>query len=315
MAGNIPWGNCSTCCLVCELKVKGGIVTFSDLEKAPENCPYKIYFSRSSNIIAEQYGKIASGIIEQYSGIAKHFAEQQKAIADLRENLPVPQITFSQIAPVAKQLIDAYQGSISSIAQTYYPLKELEIISKPTTPPPPKSLSAKLIGGLSSCMKGRKHWQKFQLICKDILTYLFVPPLGEPIEESRTKTGLERRDLIFQIPYDADGFWQMIFNIYGARALIVDCKNYSEPVGKDEVLDISQYLAKKRLGNFGIILSRCPPSESAMKEIKKLWSDDDKMIICLDDEELKKMIQFKENNERSEKIIDKKILDFLASLE
>lgn len=315
MAENIPGEKCSICDLVCELKEKRGDIIFSDLEKAPENCPYKIYFSKISNVIAEQYGKIASGIIEQYSGIAKHLAEQQKAIADLYRNSVIPQITFSQIAPVAKQLSDAYRESFSSIARTYYPREELEIVHQTINPPPPESPSAKLIDKLSSCEKGREHWQKFQRIGTEILTYLFVPPLGEPIEGSRTESGLEIRDLIFQIPYDASGFWQMIVLKYNASALIVDCKNYSEPIGKYEVLHTSQYLSEKRLGNFGIILTRCSPSVSAIKEIKRLWGEEKKMIICLDDEELKKMIQLKENNYGPEKLIDKKRFDFLASLE
>jgi hypothetical protein len=304
---------CWACYIPCELKEKRGDIALADLAKAPWNCPYKFDFVRPFAELTKQSQDIASIMASQQKDIAKYLSVEQEAFAKLFSSVPQP--TFSQIENIAKQQSDALREFYSKITPTYYPPKDFEIIGKPIAPPSPESLSAKLIDRLSSCEMGREHWQEFQQICEDILTHLFVPPLGEPIWESRTDSGLERRDLIFQIPYNAGGFWQMISYKYSASALIVSCKNYSDPIRKDEVLDLSQYLAKTRLGNFGIILSRYPASESAIKEAKLRWRDDEKMIICLDDEELENMIQLKDNNNDPEKLVEKKIFDFLASLE
>jgi len=113
---------------------------------------------------------------------------------------------------------------------------------------------------LLSCPGGQEHWTEFQTLCKDILVYLFVPPLDEPMVESKTETGHQRRDIIFPIPYNAKGFWAMIMHKYHAEALIVDCKNYSSPIGQDEIIRISRYLGKKRLGLFAITIGRLPPA-------------------------------------------------------
>jgi len=288
---------CLTCSLDCELKGKKGEITFGELDKAAKNCPYRI----------------------KLKSITEAFAQYKKEIqktAEFLAKIVIPDATISYrsiIEPLIKEM-NNIQQVFSHTIPTYYSLAELEIISKPMAPAPPCSLSENMINRLASCRKGKEYWKEYQQICKDILTYLFVPPLAEPLEEQRTRNGLERRDLIFHIPYDAGGFWDMIRLKYRANALIVDCKNLNEPISKDEVISTSQYLSEKRLGNFGLILSRFQPSASALKEVQKLWLEQEKMIVCIDDEELKKMIQLKENGNEPTKFLDKKIFDFLASL-
>jgi len=169
-----------------------------------------------------------------------------------------------------------------------------------------------LVERLSLCPQGREHWVVFQKLCKDILTYLFVPPLSEPIVESRTGTGHQRRDLIFPIPYDAAGFWALIRSRYYAEALIVDCKNYSNPIGQDEITHISRYLGKEGLGLFAIVISRLPPAKSAIKEILRLWRNEGKLIVCLCDDDFKKMIELKEKGQEPEKVIDEIRFDMLV---
>lgn len=203
---------------------------------------------------------------------------------------------------------DLYQS-----VSTYYSKQVLEKPISFMAPPRPQSL--KLIEKLSSCPTGHKGWKEYEEICKEILTFLFVPPLVGPLEHVRTESGLQIRDLIFHIPCNVGGFWDFVQRKYDAVAIIVECKNYANPIGGNNVVISSKYLGERRLGLFGMVISRFPPAESAFKERARLWTEDGKLILCLEDEDLKTMIKLKDEGKEPEIILDKKQRNFLQSLE
>jgi len=63
------------------------------------------------------------------------------------------------------------------------------------------------------------------------------------------------------------------------------------------------------------MFSRLEPTESAIKEVKRLWRDDKKLILCLTDAHLIKMLELKEKNKEPEIVIDNAIHEFLRVLE
>lgn len=197
---------------------------------------------------------------------------------------------------------------------SYYPIHTYRTFLKSLTVPV-GSKAFNLIHQLNSCPKGKEGCLEFERICKDILSFLLVPPLGAPREQCRTETGLHIRDLIYDIPYDASGFWQYIRARFDASSLIVECKNYSTPIRGNQVVISSKYFGRKRLGMFGIIVSRLHPSESAKKEIERLWIEDGKLSLCFSDDDLVRMLKLKENGVEPEIEIDNAIHDFLRSLE
>lgn len=203
---------------------------------------------------------------------------------------------------------DLYQ-SIS----TYYSNEVLELSTRFIEPSQPRS--RELIEKLSECSPGRENWRKFEVVCKEILTFLFVPTLLEPLEQLETESGLQVRDLILHIPCDVSGFWNLIQSKYDALAIIVECKNYSNPIEGNNVVISSKYLGERRLGRFGIVISRFPPAESAIKERKRLWLEEGKLILFLEDEDIKTMIKLKDEGNDPEIILDKKQRDFRQSLE
>jgi hypothetical protein len=81
---------------------------------------------------------------------------------------------------------------------------------------------------------------------------------------------------------------------HSSLAVIVECKNYGKELPANQVVITSKYFGPKRLGNFGIILTRKGLSSSAKAEQKRLWSEESKMILCLNDADLTKMLELKE---------------------
>ena len=66
----------------------------------------------------------------------------------------------------------------------------------------------------------------------------------------------------------------------------------------------SNYFGLKKLGIFGVLISRKGISESGIRQQKDSWIHNDKMIVCVSDEDLKKMIRLKLEEENPEQIID-----------
>jgi hypothetical protein len=132
---------------------------------------------------------------------------------------------------------------------------------------------------------------------------LFCPPLEEPEEESSVRDSSRRRDAVF--PNHAEtGFWREARNDYQAHYVVLDSKNYTNSIGRDQVREVaSKYLDAKGVGLFAIIISRQEPSPTAKDECFKRWRkrDDGEMILLLTDEHLRNMIKRKETGQAPEK--------------
>jgi hypothetical protein len=149
-----------------------------------------------------------------------------------------------------------------------------------------------LLEALSACPPGRAHAARFESTCVDVLDYLFVPPLGTLVSPSRRSDGHDIRDAV--LPNTApDYFWRTLRQELGARYVIAEFKNYSRPVAKDQVHQLRLYLARKGLGRFGLLLSRLPPSTSALQARADAYSDQNTLIVFVDDALLREMIQLR----------------------
>ena len=175
----------------------------------------------------------------------------------------------------------------------------------------PSSLRQRLL----NCPIGHADWHGYEDICVEILKFLFVPPLSSPDIQSRTEGGLLRRDALFP-NYVEQGFWSLIGNRYGSNFILFEFKNTAnlEPTHVDQV---DKYLrqGKDTIGRFGIILSRKPPPDSALKT-RKAWFTTNKVIILfLYDELVIKALEFKENGDDPVKVLQDEYEAFLAGYE
>ncbi len=193
----------------------------------------------------------------------------------------------------------------------FYSQNELEPLKSP--PQLPKKTTAnKMLVKLQECKPGREHWNLYQDVCKEILGYCLVPPLSEPIEQLETRDGLHIRDIIFRIPHELQAFWTWIINKFGI-ALVVECKNYKNPIKENQLLISSKYIGEGKLTILGLLITRKGLHKNGVKAQENLWKEQKKMIVCLDDENLQKMLQLKEEGDEPWKVIDHLIFKFLSS--
>jgi hypothetical protein len=213
----------------------------------------------------------------------------------------------------AGKVLDDITRSTLSVLPSYYPLPELEVIGN-IYPKLKKSQAKRLRSKLAACVPGKGSWKGYQGVCREILSYALVPPLLEPSEETATTSRSQRRDLIYQIPYDAGDFWKWISLNYKSLALIVECKNYADLLPPSQITITSKYFGEKKLGLFGAIICRKGLSESAKHEQTRLWMEDEKMILSLTDDDMTNMLALKEAGDDPSKVIDNAIRLFRQSI-
>ena len=142
---------------------------------------------------------------------------------------------------------------------------------------------------LQSCFAGIDHAAEFESIGTRILEYLFVPPLQRVVIRSRRADGHEIRDLV--LPNTSGGFfWESLRAEFQSKHVIVEFKNYTKPVSKQQVDQLRTYLQRKSLGRFGLLISRLPASLSALKSRTDAYQEQNCLILFLHDQDLLTMI-------------------------
>lgn len=179
------------------------------------------------------------------------------------------------------------------------------------TPIEPKQID--LIERLKQCQPGKQDCYKYEDVCIEILTKVFVPPLKSPKIQARTLNGLERRDTLFSLRGTKQD-WEEIRQEFEANFLLCEFKNYVASFNKDEVNQTRNYL-RKDIGRLGIIFSRKGASESAKSMRNSVYSQERKVILFFEDQHLIELLRMKETGQNPLDLIQDAIEDFLISYE
>lgn len=170
-----------------------------------------------------------------------------------------------------------------------------------------------LILELKNLPPGKNYWRKYEDVCIKILNYLFLNPLAPPKIQSRTEDGLDIRDAIYPIR-PGNQYWDTLRAECRTRFMVAEFKNYTDPPGQREVESLQQYLYPKAMRSFGILCARQHPNEPALKQRRRAWVENEKLIIILSDLELIEMIKLKGTDEEPFELIDSQLEEFFSVL-
>lgn len=162
---------------------------------------------------------------------------------------------------------------------------------------------------LGNITPGRTEWSAYQRLVRDILAATLSPPLAQPLDEHRNQSGVNRRDIIFA-NYAESGGWKFLRDHYDAHYVVVDAKNYVGGVKKKDVLQIANYLSAHGAGLFGIIVCRSAADRSAEITRREQWVIYRKMVLVLNDEDLRTMLALGSTGQDPSTVIRQKIEDF-----
>ncbi|UCE19777.1 MAG: restriction endonuclease [Gemmatimonadota bacterium] len=166
---------------------------------------------------------------------------------------------------------------------------------------------------LSKLRPGRNDWFSYQRLVSEMFEYLFCPPLESPRDEVPDADARNRRDIILENGAP-DGFWSRLRTTYAADFVVVYAKNYVAPLKKTPILDVAHYLKPHGCGMFAIIASRSGAGPSAIHAVREQWIASRKMILVLDDQNLKDMIDLKQEAGDPEDLLRRHIAEFRMSL-
>lgn len=168
-----------------------------------------------------------------------------------------------------------------------------------------------LIQKLDNCPPGSAGWATFEEVCTEILTFLFIPPLQIPQRQAKTLSGINRRDAIYPnrniVPNGNANSrnWHHLFQELDARLILVEYKNYdATEIGPDEVNCALNYLTNP-MGRLAFLVCSKDPNDQARIRRNTIYTNDKKVILFLNKDNLKEMLLMKERGEDpSDLIID-----------
>jgi hypothetical protein len=167
-----------------------------------------------------------------------------------------------------------------------------------------------LLYRLHSIEPGRAGWPAYEKYCEDLLNFLLVPPLNPAIPQSRDDHRANRRDYILPNYALDGGFWQFIRDHYNAYYVVVEAKNLRERPSKREILQVANYLNPHGTGLFALILTRNEPDETARWICREQWVQYNKLIVGINDEDVRQMVETRLAGNDPAELIRQKIEDF-----
>jgi hypothetical protein len=170
----------------------------------------------------------------------------------------------------------------------------------------------RLLQDLKACAAGKGGWPVYQKLVGRVLEHCFCPPLNPPLGESPDESGTNRRDFVLA-NFAESGFWAHMRSRYRADYVVVDAKNYAGKVKKRDILQMSNYLKPYGTGLFGIIVSRNGADQSARITARELWAHSEKLVITLNDEQCRAMINGARSGD-SAQVLNLAIQDFRLSM-
>jgi hypothetical protein len=163
---------------------------------------------------------------------------------------------------------------------------------------------------LDKCPPGRKHFADYEKLGTEIWEYLFYPALGKGVSQEPTHDGAQRRDVLFQNHRKTE-FWGRVAERFDADFVIVDFKNYKEPITSKEVSDVAKY-ANQALGRFIVLVSRHGGGQIIETQIR-IFRDQKTVVIVISDAHMLEMIERKDRGERPEDVLEDVLNTLLTS--
>jgi len=167
-----------------------------------------------------------------------------------------------------------------------------------------------LIARLDAIPIGKPGSAAFERFVEDLLNLLFVPPLNPVIAQSSNENNVNRRDFILPNYAAADTFWGFLRTHYRGDFIVAEAKNYEKPVGKNEVLQLANYLSHHGTGLVGLILTRNGLHYSGRWTSREQWLLHSKLIIGLRDDDYRQMLLTKRAGGDPADLVRERIEDF-----
>lgn len=170
---------------------------------------------------------------------------------------------------------------------------------------------------LDTCPPGTAGWRIFEDLCVEILDYLFTPAITLHSTQTRTYSGIQRRDAVYSnrnitpsgLPMTKN--WHHLYEELKARLILFEFKNYdTSEITQDEINQTRNYMSKP-MGNLAILIANKKPTDHAHRHRNTVFTQDNgKVILLMTKDELKEMLAIRERGEDPSDLILDMLEDF-----
>ncbi|MEE4103572.1 restriction endonuclease [Pseudomonas viridiflava] len=170
-----------------------------------------------------------------------------------------------------------------------------------------------LIGRLKAVPYGREGCYDYEDIVTEILKYLFDENLTGWHQQAKTTDTLHRYDLVCRV-IDSTTIWRFVARDLDSRYVLFEFKNYSEKLSQGQVYSTEKYLLDKAKRKVCFLISRHGPSDNAFVACQGAMREHGKLIICLEDGDIVRLIESRMLGNDPNEIVFEKIDRFLMEL-
>lgn len=197
---------------------------------------------------------------------------------------------------------------------------QLEREESPPIPTPGEALIARL----NAVPPGNQGAKAYERVCVEIIDYLFGEHLVDARPQSRTEDGLNIFDVVYRVRQNHN-FWNTLTRDFRARVIMFEFKNYTDPVGPQQVYTTERYMSGSALRPICFLVSRQAPHAHAELAAFGSMRESGKLLIFLSDSDLETMLRFRDAEiaafyagktveDDPSVVLDQKIYQFLATM-
>ena len=209
--------------------------------------------------------------------------------------------------PVRKILIDSLDYSVVNI-----PTQKWNMLLLPASCDPADDLLRRL----KSVRPGRIHASEYEILCVDIIEYLFGEVLWKLTRHEESNKGLYQFDAVARIKDNSEKtFWNLIEDKFNTKYIVFEFKNYKEPISQTQIYTTEKYLYFKALRCVAIVFSRKGANNNALWAANGCLRENGKLILVFDNKEIKMMINDKKAGKDPSEYLMEKLDKLLLKLE
>lgn len=163
---------------------------------------------------------------------------------------------------------------------------------------------------------GRSQAKEYERLLEEIIKELFSNDLTLFVSQNRTEDGINIFDMICKIKNDVDDeFFSTIEKFFKSKYILFEFKNYNTLIKQGEICTTEKYLFETALRKVAIVITRKGIDRNGNKMITGILRETGKLIIVLNDDDIRTMIELYEKNEKASIVLSQKLDGILTTLE
>lgn len=161
--------------------------------------------------------------------------------------------------------------------------------------------------------KDESNDKKYEKLCVEIIEFLFKTEFTKMIEQNSTEDEMFRMDLVCGIKGSSE-FWKILVQHYNTRFVVFEFKNCKDEINQNLIYITEKYLYNAVLRNVAIIISRNGFSHNASKASTGILTENGKLIIDLNDNDIITMLRLKADKQDPSDYMLDKLENYLMSI-